>query len=73
MSNMINIFGKLHENMESSPMNKRNQNNPLTFSDLKIRAIETRIFWMGNIVIDTDEEIIGDMKERSEENTQNEA
>jgi len=28
---------------------------------------------MGNIVIDTDEEIIGDMKERSEENAQNEA
>ena len=31
------------------------------------------IFWMGNMVIDTDEEIIGDMKERSEENAQNEA
>ena len=26
---------------------------------------------MGNIVIDTDEEIIGDMKERSEENISN--
>ena len=32
---------------KSLPMNKGNQNNPLKFSDLKIRAIENRNFLDG--------------------------